>query len=304
VATTTLTRNLKLRVSSDLTDDSKYNLRTIDNLGSIYQIDTNAVAKMRSKSDILIQTNDPDIGGNGSGGTVLIGSTDQPISELQINADIVNLSSPLSISDSATGGTQSLLFNYKSDINGSVDAGANRTLNVDLEGDDRNLVLGGNLSILGASLELTLSADLSWTLPPDNGLSGQVLTTDGLGALNWTAASANFLDGLSDVQINTPLEGQTVLYNATSGQWENGTVTASIGAETAYIWTPADGTTRTISHNLGSQQIIATIIDTTDNYKTVEVPDTTRPDGNTIILTSTSAPVGGNWLVLLKQIIT
>ena len=259
---------------------------------------------MRSKSDILIQTNDPDIGGNGSGGTVLIGSTDQPISELQINADIVNLSSPLSISDSATGGTQSLLFNYKSDINGSVDAGANRTLNVDLEGDDRNLVLGGNLSILGASLELTLSADLSWTLPPDNGLSGQVLTTDGLGALNWTAASANFLDGLSDVQINTPLEGQTVLYNATSGQWENGTVTASIGAETAYIWTPADGTTRTISHNLGSQQIIATIIDTTDNYKTVEVPDTTRPDGNTIILTSTSAPVGGNWLVLLKQIIT
>lgn len=304
MATTTLTTNLKLRISSNLTADSKYNLQTLDSLGSIYQIDTNSVGKMRSKTDILIQPNDPDIGGTGSGGTVQIGTTDQPIGTFQINATTVTLSSGLSLPDSATGGDKTLLLNYKSDINGSVDTSANRTLNFDLDNNDRNLVLGADFSLSGANLTLGLTSDLTWTLPNDNGTSGQVLTTDGLGSLSWTSATSNALDGLTDVTISSPSNGQALVYNSTSSQWENQFITSGIGAETAFTWQPADGNIKTIVHNLGTQQVVATIIDTTDNYKTVEVPDTTRPDGNTIILSATSAPVGGNWLVLLKQIVT
>lgn len=304
MATTSLTSNLKLRISSDLTADSRYNLLRLDSLGSIYQIDTNSIAKVRSKTDILIQPNDPDIGGIGSGGTVQFGTTDQPIENFTINATSVSLSSGLSLPDSAVGGTQTLLLNYKSDIDGSANTTANRTLNIDLNDSDRNLLLAGDFSLSGAKLCLTLTSDIDWTLPPDNGTNGQVLTTDGLGSLSWTSSASSSLVGLNDTNINSPQDGEGLVYNSASGFWENGNPTATIGPETAYTWTPADGDTIIITHNLGSRQVVATVIDETDDYKTIEVPETTRPNNNQIILSATSAPSGGNWLVLLKQIIT
>jgi len=304
MATTTLTRNLKLRISSDLTADSKYNLNKLDSLGSIYQIDTNDVAKIRSKSDIQILPNDSDIGGSGTGGTVSFGSIDQPLSNLSFYADAVSFSGGFGLEDQAVGGTQKLNIKYKSDLLNAVDTVADRNLNIDMEGADRQLVLGGNLSILNYNLAFTLQADTSWTLPADNGSDGQVLTTDGNGLLSWTASSAASIEGLNDTDINNPQDGEGLVYNSISGLWENGNPTALIGAETAYNWEPADGLTKTITHNLGSQQVLATVLDTTDNYKTIEISDVTRPNNNQIVLTATSAPSGGNWLVLLKEIIT
>lgn len=305
MATTTLSPNLKLRISSDLTNDSKFNLNRIDTLGSLYQTDTNDAARIRSKSDIYIQPNDPDIGGVGSGGTVFIGTTDQPVTNLQINATSVSFSSGLTTKDTATGGDKSLILKYKSDINGVVDTGADRNLSFDLEGGDRNITIGLDLSLTGSgNLSLSLPSSIDWELPSGNGTNGQVLTTDGAGVLSWTNAAATNLTSLADVTLTSPTNGQALVFNSTTSQWENGSVTGVIGAETAFTWTPADGSVKTINHNLGSQQVLATVIDTADNYRTVEIPDTTRPDGNTIVLTSTSAPVAGNWLVLLKQIIT
>lgn len=91
MATTTLTTNLKLRISSDMLADAVYNLRRIDNLGSILQVDTNQVANLRSITDIQIQTQDPDIGGSGSGGTLNIGSAGQYIGTTNIYSTNLNI---------------------------------------------------------------------------------------------------------------------------------------------------------------------------------------------------------------------
>jgi hypothetical protein len=243
MATTSLTSNLKLRISSDLTASSKYNLQQIDTLGSLYQVDTNEVAKVRSKTDMLFQTNDPDIGGTGSGGTVQFGTVDQPLSILDVNASSINLTGTLL-------GTQ--------EINSTV----------------------GFSSTQGVPFKF----------PVADGSATQVLTTDGNGQLFFSSATSR--------------DGQALTYDSGSATWIASTLVSAVGIETAYTWIPGDGDTKTIIHNLGTRQVIATVLDSTSNYQTIEVPDTTRPDDNTIILNATSGPTGGNWLVLLKQIIT
>lgn len=305
MATTTLTTNLKLRISSDLTADSRYNLQRLDSLGSIYQIDTTETAKVRSQTNIILQPNDPDIGGSGSGGTVQFGTADQPLATLQIYSSSIVSNGPLSTMDQATGGTNNLNLQYKSDVNGAVDTTADRTLSFDLEGGDRNIVLGGNLSIpdgdltvSGASLSLTLGTAISWTLPSGNGTSGQFLQTDGAGTLTWASTSSFPIGDLSDVTVTSPSDGQILVYS--SGTWVNQSTGATAGAEDAFTWTSGDGTTRTITHNYGSRQVMAEVLDVNDDYKTVEVDSVTRPTDNTIVLTASSAP--SNWLVLIKEI--
>jgi hypothetical protein len=155
----TLTQNLKLRVSSDLTSDSKYNLAQIDTLGSIYQTDTTALAKVRSKTDILLQTNDPDIGGSGSGGVIDFGNANQLIGNINLYSE-----NGIGLFDTATSGSKLLNIVYKSDISGSVDTTANRTLSIDLEGNDRSLTLGGNLTT-DNTITLNTSGITSVTLP-------------------------------------------------------------------------------------------------------------------------------------------
>ncbi len=198
MATTTLTNNLKLRISSDLTADSKYNLQRLDSLGSIYQVDTNQTAKVRSQTNIIVQPNDPDIGGGGSGGTVQIGTTDQPISTFQVFADSVSLSASLSLTDQATGGSKNLNIGYKSDISGAVDTTANRSLLFDVEGADRNVVFGGNFNI-NNDLTFTLSGATTLTLPT----SGTVVTNDNTVTLtNKTInASNNTLSNIANVHV-------------------------------------------------------------------------------------------------------
>lgn len=300
---TTFSRNLKLRISDDLTSDSKFNLNKLDSLGSVYQTDTNSTAQVRSKTDIQLQTQDPDIGGSGSGGTISFGTVNQPVGLLRMFAENFTLSAPLGLADVAAGGTNSLKLQYKSDLNGVVDLTADRNLFLDVDNSDRSLTLGGDFSLLGANLSLTLTSNLNLTLPPDVGTSGQVLTTDGIGNLTWTNSTAGSLSGLSDVELTSPTDGQVLTYDDTSGKWKNETNISASGVETAFVWQPSDGAIKTIVHNLGTQQVVTTVLDTTDEYQTIEVPST-RPDANTVVLTSSIGPAGGNWLVLLKQIVT
>ena len=199
MAITTITRNLKLRISSDLTEDSKFNLNKLDSLGSIYQTDTNQLAKVRSQTDILLQTQDPDIGGSGSGGTINIGSSDQPADTINLNATNINLSTAINFSDQATGGTRSLLLQYKSDLNGATDTAANRSLRFDLEGADRDVILGGNFQI-DNNLTFTAAGAVSLTLP----VSGTVSTITGTETLtNKTIDTAtNTISNLTNSNIS------------------------------------------------------------------------------------------------------
>ena len=64
-------------------------------------------------------------------------------------------------------------------------------------------------------------------------------------------------------------------------------------------WVTGDGTTKVVSHSLGSKDIRVTIYDKTDD-STILVDSEVRTDANTLTLTSSEAPGASGWRVLVK----
>lgn len=316
---TTLTRNLKLRINSNLTADSKYNLERIDTLGATFLVDSTDQLDIRSIGDISIEPESADIGGSGVGGALSIGNSSHSLDSISLYAATVQLSSPLSLLDQASGGDKYLAIRYKSDLSGPVDTTANRTLSIDLDGSNRSLVLGGNLSTSGGNATLTLTgttnvtlpltgtlatlagvesltnkgmvqvtdrfrlnngtwntdilqaasgqgSDLTFRLPPNDGSSGQVLTTDGTGVLSWTTGGGG--GGSGDVL-------------GFGGNWLN-----------------ADGTSKLITHSLGSTDVDVEVIDL-DIDEIIHVESVVVTDANNITLTASEAPAT-TWRVIVQ----
>lgn len=161
---TTLSRNLRLRINSSLTADAKYNLERLDLLGSTFLVDTRNGLNIRSEADISIEPESADIGGSGTSGIVQIGNSSHSIAELQINANLVKLNKGLSLLDQAPSGTGYLALKYNSTLNGTLDS-TDRTLSIDLQGADRQLILGGSFRTDGADLELDLTGPTQVVLP-------------------------------------------------------------------------------------------------------------------------------------------
>lgn len=158
-----LSTYLKLRIDSNLTDDAKFNLYKLDNLASVYQIDSTNLVKMRSRTNILLQPEDPSIGGSGEGGTVSIGNVDQPANAINLNSTTVN-------------------------VTGQINSTGLSTNNISLTNNNYNLsLLAGNLT-----------ENFSLTFPSNYGTVNQVLSSDGTGNLIWTTVS-----GLSVGQEST-----------------------------------------------------------------------------------------------------
>lgn len=176
---TTLTRNLKLRLNSGLTADAKYNLERIDLLGSTFLTDSTDSLNIRSRTDINIEPDSADLGGNSTGGVVNIGSNSHSLDELNLYSDALNISQAIGLLDQGTSGTKYLRLKYNSTLHGAVDTAADRALSVDLEGADRSLVLGGDLTVLGGSLTLNLTGTSSVILP----LTGTLSTLAGVETL-------------------------------------------------------------------------------------------------------------------------
>lgn len=168
---TSLTRNLRLRLSSDLSADSIYNLNKLDTLGATYVVDTTEQLRIRSAGDILLEAQSPDVGGAGEGGQIFFGTPDNPASLVQFYADLLDVGTALAFPDQGAGGTKYLQISYKSDLDGATDTAANRVLQVDLQAASRNLILGGNFQFTGGNLVLTLGANTSLTLPAAGTLS-------------------------------------------------------------------------------------------------------------------------------------
>ena len=223
----TLTTNLRLRLDSNLTANSKYNLERIDLLGAAFQTDSTDTVNIRSRSNIQIEPESPDVGGSGSGGSVTIGTADHSISTLQIYASALNFSTGPGILDSASGGSKYLRLKYKSDVSGSADTSADRTLNIDLDGADRNLTLAGNLSILGGDITL-VGPSPSITLPPDSGSPNFVLTTNGAGVTSWAATGTGTV---TSVSLSLP----SIFSISGSPVTTTGTLTGSLAAQGANI---------------------------------------------------------------------
>jgi len=64
-----------------------------------------------------------------------------------------------------------------------------------------------------------INVNTEYTLPFVDGNNGQVLTTDGQGAVYWgnVSAGSTSLDGLTDVEITSPQPGQILNYSVPLG---------------------------------------------------------------------------------------
>lgn len=200
MASFTLTQNLKLRLNTNLTADSKYNLQRIDLLGGTFLTDSTDSLNIRSRSDINLEPNSADIGGSGVGGSFNIGNPNHLIANLTVYASTVTFSSNVGLLDQAVGGNKYLQLQYLSTLNGSVDTLANRTLSIDMDGADRSLILGGNLCIQGGPITFLTSSASSVTVP----LTGTLATLAGIETLTNKSidANANILTNITNVSIS------------------------------------------------------------------------------------------------------
>lgn len=255
------TRNLKLRIDSNLTANAKYNLEKIDSLGAIFNVDTTEQNLFRSKGNILLEPESADIGGSGVGGTLSIGTASHILDSLLIYVNSMILSNNLGLADQGAGGNKDLLIRYKSDVTGVTDTTADRTLSIDMEGADRNLVLGGSLSQLGGNLSWTLSGNTSLILPITGTLASlagsEVLTNKTINAasntiVGITNSNISSIAAISRAKIasDTP---NTVVVNDSSGNLSS---TASLptslggtGNSGSAIY-PTSGTVATDSNSL------------------------------------------------------
>lgn len=197
----TLSRNLKLRLDSNLTASARSNLEKIDLLGSTFLVDSANTLKIRSSSDILIEPESADLGGSAVGGTLSIGSGAHLLESVLISTQELLVSAPLATLDQATGGTKYLSLQFNSTTTGPLESVSDRILSIDPQGADRSLTLGGSYSQLGGDLALTLTADTALTLPE----SGTVSTLAGVETLTNKTINAdeNIITQLRNAAVAT-----------------------------------------------------------------------------------------------------
>lgn len=148
---TTLSQNLKLRLDSNLTSDSLYNLRRIDSLGSLLSTNSAEDTLIRAVRNITLEPESGDIGGTGSGGVISLGTVVHPLSSVQFHSPEISLLGDVSLN----------------------------TLKI------LDSTSGFSISLSSPAL----SQDYEYSLPGDYGSPGQILKTDGGGNLSWGDAS-------------------------------------------------------------------------------------------------------------------
>lgn len=114
-----------------------------------------------------------------------------------------------------------------------------------------------------------------------------------------TAAERNALTAVNGMILYNSDAQQLEGYQ--NGAWSplsgGGTVPRNLTAQ----WLTADGSTFTVTHNWGTRNIRAEVIDNGSNYETI-ITDVSRPTDNTMVFSS-SEPPGSAWTVLLTEVL-
>lgn len=197
---------------------------------------THTIASIVSGSSFTFALTNDDVAQTGADGTVtpLIPDNDiliwsQTDGEWQNSAlEIVNDTTP------QLGGDLDVNSNdIVSTSNGNINLTPNGTGEVTVKGNatggSGKIVLNCEENSHAVKIQgppHSAAANYTLTLPSGVGTSGQSLTTDGSGGLSW-ATPASALDDLTDVAAASPGDGQALVYNDTSGNWEAGTVSTS-----------------------------------------------------------------------------
>lgn len=107
--------------------------------------------------------------------------------------------------------------------------------------------------------------------------------------------SVNGQTGTVSLDSDDVAEGSTNLY-FTDGRVDTRTATYRFAA----TWASGDGTSKTVTHNLGSTDVRVELYEI-DSGETVMVDSVTRSSGNAVALTASEAPSGSGWKVLVSK---
>lgn len=107
------------------------------------------------------------------------------------------------------------------------------------------------------------TASVTYSLPPADGTSGFVLSTNGSGVLSW----------VSNASVNSFVD----------------------------TWVTADTATKAITHSLGSTDVLVQVYDVATG-DSIEIDSVTRTNANTVTVTASQAPPAGNWKVLIMVV--
>jgi hypothetical protein len=171
VATTTYTPNLRLKISSDLSADAKYNLGVIDYMAGKLDIAVSGDTKLRSSTHITIEADSPSVaGGTGTGqGNLTVGASNNKINYVSFYATTVDyhgaplLNVALPEKNISIGDTSGISTNVDTSVLGDIEASTTDGLQIkagvvgDTEISDVTMP-----KVTGLSAALQLKADLSY----------------------------------------------------------------------------------------------------------------------------------------------
>lgn len=118
------------------------------------------------------------------------------------------------------------------------------------------------------------------------------LTVSGLAAESLLVGSSSS----AVVSLAVGTEGQVLKVVGGALAFANDTGISSVQAD----WADSDGATKSITHSLGTKDIIVQIYDKSDD-STIEVDAVVRTDANTLDLTASEAPSASGWRVLIVK---
>lgn len=145
-----LTKYLKLKISADLSADAKYNLNSIDALGSVFSLDNTGSANIRTSGNISLEPQAPSLGGVAGTGTISFGTVANSVKEIIFNSDKTKFQTPISLRH-GTSPTDTYLTIAPSAQ--TVDC----TLTFDTSGADKSIAfpLSGNVVVTSGAQSLT-----------------------------------------------------------------------------------------------------------------------------------------------------
>lgn len=173
-------------------------------------------------------------------------------------------------------------------------------------GDDENFVTTITTSI---SNEATARASADTTLQNNiNALETALEAADSdlqdnIDAEALARANADTaLQGNIDLKLNKPASGDAAnKYLRSNGDgstyWDVGYILPVYKAN----WAAAAGTSKTVSHNLGSTDVVVTLVDLSDN-SVIGIDSIVITDSNTVTLSASEAPSVSGWRIMVQKL--
>lgn len=183
------------------------------------------------------------------------------------------------------------------------------TLTVTFATQSANLVWAGPAT--GAAATPTFRALVAADLPLYT--ASRALQTDGTGAIGPSAVTTTELGYLSGVtaSVQTQLDGKEpdlgtpagdgYILSSTTGDIRSWISPAVLVQTFKADWVTADGTTKVVTHSLGTLDVAIQLYDKATG-DTILVDAATRTDLNTVTLTSSQAPNASGWRVLIQKV--